>query len=138
MNDEEIQHAIEHAESVFMKLFADGDARGLAALYTADGQIIPDDCDPISGRESIAGMFGELLKDRPRIDLHTREVQGFGDTAYEVGTFTLVGECVEQGNYIVIWRREDERWMLHRDIFNVKARSVKLTTGKAKVPEDRQ
>ena len=49
------------------------------------------------------------------------EVEGHGDTAIEVLTFKLlrVGEQVpDKGKYIVIWRQEEGRWKLHRDILN--------------------
>jgi len=38
-----------------------------------------------------------------------------------VGTFTLKGKGgqeLDAGKYIVIWKREDGQWKLHRDIFN--------------------
>ena len=49
------------------------------------------------------------------------EVEGHGDTATEVSTFTLLGEGgqeLDRGKYIVIWRQEEGQWKLHRDIFN--------------------
>ena len=56
------------------------------------------------------------------IQLETLEVQGSGDFAYEVGTYTLSGkrqgDHTDRGKYIVIWKNEDGQWKLHRDIFN--------------------
>jgi ketosteroid isomerase-like protein len=49
------------------------------------------------------------------------EVEGHGDTAIEGSTFTLHGEggqLLDRGKYIVIWKREEGQWKLHRDIFN--------------------
>jgi ketosteroid isomerase-like protein len=56
-----------------------------------------------------------------RAQLDTREVEGHGDTAIEVGAYTLFGEgdqALDNGKYIVIWKKEDGQWKLHRDIFN--------------------
>jgi ketosteroid isomerase-like protein len=53
--------------------------------------------------------------------LETVEVEGHGDTAVEVGKFTLKsegGQVLDQGKYIVIWKQEEGQWKLHRDIFN--------------------
>ncbi|MFN2131069.1 MAG: YybH family protein, partial [Anaerolineae bacterium] len=53
--------------------------------------------------------------------LEIREVEAHGDTAIEVGEYTLHGEGgaeLDAGKYIVIWKREGGQWKLHRDIFN--------------------
>jgi len=44
-----------------------------------------------------------------------------GDTVFEVGKYTLFGEgdqVLDNGKYIVIWKKDGEQWKLHRDIFN--------------------
>ena len=49
------------------------------------------------------------------------ETTGCGETAYEVGKYTLLGrggQTLDSGKYVVIWRQEDGQWKLHRDIFN--------------------
>jgi ketosteroid isomerase-like protein len=49
------------------------------------------------------------------------EVEAHGDTAHEVGTWVLKakdGTAVDNGKYIVIWKKEGGQWRLHRDIWN--------------------
>jgi ketosteroid isomerase-like protein len=49
------------------------------------------------------------------------EVEGLGDTAIEIGELTLYGaeaQVLDKGKYMVIWKRQDGKWKLHRDIFN--------------------
>jgi hypothetical protein len=44
-----------------------------------------------------------------------------GDSAYEVGKYTLGGEggqVMNQGKYIVIWKKQGGEWKLYRDIWN--------------------
>jgi ketosteroid isomerase-like protein len=53
--------------------------------------------------------------------LESVEVEGHGDTAIEVGKYTLHdegGQPLDEGKYIVIYKQEDGEWKLHRDIFN--------------------
>jgi uncharacterized protein (TIGR02246 family) len=120
----DLRREIDQAEQRFIECFNAGDAKGLAALYTPGAQLFPDDSDAVSGREAIAEMFEELLKHRPHMRVVTKEVQGFGRLAYEVGAFTLVTpEAVEHGHYIIVWMRSGNGWQLHRDIFNVSART---------------
>jgi ketosteroid isomerase-like protein len=54
------------------------------------------------------------------VTLTTVEVQGCGDTAWEVGRYTVPGEggkVLDTGDYVVIWKREGGEWKLHRDIW---------------------
>ena len=42
-------------------------------------------------------------------------------TAHEVGRFvteTADGDHIDHGKYVVIWKRIEGEWKLHRDIFN--------------------
>jgi ketosteroid isomerase-like protein len=53
--------------------------------------------------------------------LDTVEVEAHGDAAYEVGRYTLKGDggqLLDQGKYVVIWKRVGGQWRLHRDIWN--------------------
>ena len=52
--------------------------------------------------------------------LTTLEAEAQGDTAYEVGTYTLPGEggkMLDVGKYVVVWKRVGGQWKLHRDIW---------------------
>lgn len=53
--------------------------------------------------------------------LESVEVESHGDTAIEVGRYTLdngEGQMIDQGKYIVIWKQENGAWKLYRDIWN--------------------
>jgi ketosteroid isomerase-like protein len=55
------------------------------------------------------------------VKLETVEVAGDGNTAYEVGQFTLQGaegQVFDAGKYVVIWKQEAGQWKIHRDIWN--------------------
>jgi ketosteroid isomerase-like protein len=53
--------------------------------------------------------------------LETVETEGHGDTAIEIGKYSLRGEAgkvFDNGKYVVIWKQEGDQWKLHRDIWN--------------------
>ena len=53
--------------------------------------------------------------------LEVVEVEGMGQTAVEVGRYALSdaeGNVLDHGNYVVIWRKVEGQWKLHRDIWN--------------------
>jgi uncharacterized protein (TIGR02246 family) len=118
----DVRDAIAAANEQFMAAFRQGDAAGLAALYTETGQLLPPNAGTLAGREAIQAFWQVVLDSgvkEARLDIV--EVADHGDRAVEVSTFTLYGvdrQMLDQGKYIVIWHQEEGRWKLHRDIFN--------------------
>ena len=119
---QQIRDAIESADEVFMETFRKGDAAGLAALYTEEGQLMPPNADFQTGGQAIQAFWqGAMDAGITEARIQIREVEAHGDTAIEVGEYTLHGEVgvqLDVGKYIVIWKREGGQWKLHRDIFN--------------------
>jgi len=118
----EVRGAIAAANENFMAALKRGDAAGMAALYTENGQVMPPNGDFVTGRQAVQ-MFWQALMNMgiKEAKMEIIEVEGHGDTAIEVSTFTLQGEggqVLDKGKYIVIWKQEEGQWKLHRDIFN--------------------
>ncbi len=114
--------AIEAANAKFSADYAKGDAAAVAAHYTAAGQAFPPNGEIARGREAIQKLWkGAMDAGVKGVKLITLEVEAHGDTAHEVGTYVLVGEggkTLDNGKYIVIWKRDGGLWKLHRDIWN--------------------
>ena len=119
---DEARAGIEATNAQFMDAFSEGDAAGVAACYTEDAQFMPPNGEIVRGREGIQkAMQGLLDAGIKAIQLETVEAEGHGDTAYEVGKGTLMGEdeqTIDEAKYIVIWKKVGDAWKLHRDIFN--------------------
>ncbi len=114
--------AIVAANKQFMSAFSNSDDAALAALYTEDAKLLPTNSDFVSGNEAV-GAFWKSVFDMgiKKATLETLEVEGMGDTACEVGKYTLFieGEQVaDSGKYVVIWKMVNGQWKLHRDIWN--------------------
>lgn len=119
------QAAIEAQNTVLTAAVAKGDAAAVAALYTKKAEAMPPNARIAKGRKAIRklwqGEFDIGLKD---IKLTTIEVDELGDHADEEGQYAVIGKdgkVVDTGKYIVIWKREDGVWHLHRDIWNSNA-----------------
>ncbi len=121
-NSTDVHDAIVAADETFMTTFSRGDAAGIAALYTENGQFLPPNSDFVTGKQAIQATFQAFMDMGIKaIKLETIEVEGYGDTASEVGRYTLEGEggqVLDHGKFIVIWKREAGQWKLHRDIIN--------------------
>ena len=110
----------------FESAYNSGNAAAMAELYTEDGALLPPGAARVDGREGIAALWqGYMDAGVQDLDLETVEVEDHGDSASEVGTYTLTvpdgegGRASGQGKYIVLWQRgEDGVWRLHRDIWN--------------------
>lgn len=118
----EVRDAIVAADENFMAAFNKGDAAGVAALYTEDGQLLPPNGDFVTGKQAIQDFWqGVMDAGIKGAKLEIVEVEEYADTAYEIGKYTLYGaegQEVDTGKYLVIWKQENRQWKLHRDIWN--------------------
>ena len=124
MNSEtsDVHQAIAAVNKTFMNAFEQGDAGGVAACYTEGGQILPPGTDIITGKEGIAAFWSGAMKmGIKKAELNSMELDAHGDTAVEIGRATLYsegGEVIDDPKFLVVWKRENGAWKLHRDIWN--------------------
>lgn len=112
---------IRAANKEFSTFFGSADSVGVANLYTTDGKFMMHGAPSIVGRESIAStMSGFINSGVSSVDLRTIEVWGTKDLVTEEGEYTLHAgdQQVDQGKYLVLWKKVDGKWYLFRDIFN--------------------
>ena len=113
---------INETNKLFMDAFSAGDAKKVAGFYTANCRFLPDNSDPIDGRANVQGLLQSMMDGGvSSVELITWEVEDCGDTAVEVGRVVMRGdddEIVDDGKFIVIWKKENDGWRLHRDIVN--------------------
>lgn len=114
--------AISAAYEKFVDAVARGDADAITGLYTEEARILPPGGDIVSGRDALpafwAAMLGMGIK---RCSFDTLEVEEHGDVAIEIGRVTLYADGdvqIDTPKYLVVWKREDGEWRMHRDIFN--------------------
>jgi uncharacterized protein (TIGR02246 family) len=117
----QISEGISKTNEAFMSAMANGDAAGVAAQYTDDAQLFPANADLVTGKQEIQkAMQGFIDSGVTGLNLESTEIKGIGEMAFEVGKYTLSvdEQVVDNGKYIVIWKKDGEQWKLHRDIFN--------------------
>jgi uncharacterized protein (TIGR02246 family) len=120
-NSAEARAGIEAVNATFMKLVAEKNAAGLAALYTDTARVLPPNGAPVEGRAAIEQFFAGIVQGIAKVQLDTVEVEGHGDTAHEVEAlafFDANGTKIDEGKAIVIWKKVGEEWKLHRDMFS--------------------
>jgi ketosteroid isomerase-like protein len=121
LHAEEPRAAIEAADRLWEAAVSKGDAAALAALYTANAQLLPPNSEAITGTAAIQKFWQGFLDSGIRVaKLKTLEVEALGNSAHEVGEYEVSGQggqLVDRGKYVVIWKRDGPRWKLHRDIW---------------------
>jgi len=117
-----LRSSVENGEAKFAKLFASGDSAGVGNLYSEDAELLPPNGAIVKGRQNIRPFWqGAWDAGVKKIEVKTVETDGNGKTAYEVGRYALYGEAgyvLDEGKYVVIWKRSGETWFLYRDIWN--------------------
>ena len=105
-----------------MSVVATGDAAAVAAFYSGDGCLMAAGMDFLKGRDAIQGFFQGAFDVGVRgLKLETIELEFFGDTATEIGTYELLAEGgvhADYGKFSVIWKNNDGQWQIHRDSLN--------------------
>jgi uncharacterized protein (TIGR02246 family) len=123
---EDIGQEIESLNATWVRMFKDKDVTGIAALYAPDGVLLPPNAEAVEGRAAIAEFWTAMSK-LPNVELGFAakriEAAESDDLAYDYGTYTLAfdvdqGRVVDNGKYIVVWKKVDDGWMVAADIFN--------------------
>ena len=121
-----VRKAIEEGGAKWAEAFNRGDAAGVAALYTEDATVLPPNSEIIQGRQGIQDFWsGGIQMGLKDVSFTIVNVGGSGDTAYEIGKYSLkiqpAGQegMTDSGKYVVVWKRQaDGTWKLHADIWN--------------------
>ena len=110
------------ANQAFMTAFANSDAGAVARCYCEDGQILPAQSEPITGRPGIEAFWHAVMEMGIKSgSLETIEVFECADGACEIGRYSMAlasGQVADHGKYVVIWHVEDGAMKLYRDIWN--------------------
>lgn len=110
----------------FENAVAAGNVEAIAALLAPDVMALPPDGPVVTGREAVKQLWASAISEHGltscRITTDTLDV--VGDIASETGRATLTmappGGKSETASikYLVVWKRLNGKWLLHRDIWN--------------------
>jgi ketosteroid isomerase-like protein len=120
---ENIADAIARSNRLYSQGFEQHQAALVVERYSSDGTIMASNMPAISGPTGFLAFFnGGYEHGIRKIDFQTTRVFGFsGDFVNEEGLYKLKdekGQTIDQGKYIVIWKKTKSGWKMYRDIFN--------------------
>ena len=114
------------------RAFNQGDALRTAANYTDDAQILPPRSPVIEGKPAIAAFFQANIDKYISFGNDTKWSVVRGDIAIEQGVYNVrnvrVGQDVETGKYLRIWKKINGTWKLYRDMFSPDSASAEAVS----------
>ena len=110
----------------FESAIATGNVDAIAALLAPDVIALPPDGPMVTGREAVRQFWASTIREHgvTSCQIITDHLDIVGDVASEVGHATMTTApqngtsetaCIQ---YVVVWKRLNSRWLLHRDIWN--------------------
>jgi ketosteroid isomerase-like protein len=115
--------AIMALEKEWSDMFGAGDLDGIAAILTNDSVLLAPGEAPVVGAGNVRAATQAMLAAgdaETSWKSNAAFVAPGGDMAYDYGTATtkLADGSVVEGQYLVVWIREDGQWKVAADMFN--------------------
>jgi uncharacterized protein (TIGR02246 family) len=118
----EIRGLLEIQRKAFAEAVARGDAARVAKLFTTDAKLMVPGLETVTGREAIQRFWQGGLGMIKGISFapadFTGENEGLVVETGNIKTLDEGGKEKDQSRYLVVWKREDGEWRIHRDIVN--------------------
>jgi uncharacterized protein (TIGR02246 family) len=116
--------AIQKLETAWGAAFNKGDAKAVAAMYTADAYVMPSGAPMQHGAQAIEAFWQQAMQQLGDVHCKTLAVTPLGrNAASEIGTCMFKTKAQPPGNgtlkYAVIWEKEGNAWKLQTDMWNM-------------------
>jgi ketosteroid isomerase-like protein len=121
-----LKDEIQAAQDSLAQAFIARDAVRGASLCTRDARLMPDGVPTCVGQEAVCDFFGQAIEQGiVSARFTTQDVEGDDTQAVEIGRYELFASHpsddrirVEDGRYLVVWRKEGGSWRIYRGMFN--------------------
>lgn len=117
---ENAQNLIRQKVEDFMQAFRAKDSIALSTFYAADGWVLAPGQEPVL-RDQNAAMWGNVFRmGLSELELSIHDISGNAGYLIETGQYKMFAgdQQVDQGNYLVVWKKEAKEWKMFRDIWN--------------------
>jgi ketosteroid isomerase-like protein len=114
-------HIIKMNET-YTQRFTTKDSLFFSERYCKDAQVLSPNMPVVAGRDSIVKFFqGDGSGTEVKMELPVGNVYGNEDLVVEEGTYNFPdgkGGNYDKGKFIALWKQEDGKWKLYREIWN--------------------
>lgn len=115
------------ADRRFESKWMEKDYVGISEEYTEDGVFMKPGVSPRVGRAAIADEFSRSVKGIDRVEFFQDELEFMPglraafQRCHMNGYVKGTKEPVFKGSYIILWKKVDDEWLIHYDMFNADA-----------------
>ena len=106
----------------YSERFTTTDSAFFVDRYCKDAQVMSPAVPLVNGREAIRKFFyNDGQNKEVIIELPDGNVYGDADLVVEEGSYNFPdgkGGSVDKGKFIALWKQEDGKWKLYREIWN--------------------
>jgi ketosteroid isomerase-like protein len=114
-------HILKMNES-YGERFLTGDSAFYVDRYCTDAEVYSPNMPAVKGREAIRKFFyNDGNNKEAKIELPAGTFYGGPDYVVEDGVYNFPdgkGGSVDKGKFIALWKQEDGKWKLYREIWN--------------------
>jgi ketosteroid isomerase-like protein len=114
-------HIIEMNKS-YSDRFSSNDTSYYNSRYCKDAEVYSPGLTAIKGRDSIRAFFyNNGNNTEAKIELPTGNIYGNAELVVEEGIYNFPdgkGGSVDKGKFIALWKQEEGKWKLYREIWN--------------------
>lgn len=118
-----VKEEISAISQTWAKALNERDTETILAMFADDAKFYPANQSPRIGKAAQTEAMEGMAQDTSgwTIAFTTNEVIAAGDYANEIGSWEMSaadGSMIDKGNYFVIFRKQDGKYMVTHDIFN--------------------
>lgn len=117
-----VRDSIASANKIFADAIISGDSMTAADNYTTDAKIMAPNMPVITGRDGLLGFASGFSQTGAKsFNLNIVDVWGNDELVTEEGNYTMAdanGKIIDKGKYLAVWKKENGKWKIYRDIFN--------------------
>jgi ketosteroid isomerase-like protein len=121
-NIDTVKNHIIEMNKTYSKRFVTNDSMFYADRYCKDAEVYSPGMPAVKGREAIRAFFYQGGgNDEAVIELPTGNFYGNEELVIEESTYNFPdgkGGSVDKGKFIAVWKQEDGKWKLFREIWN--------------------
>jgi ketosteroid isomerase-like protein len=114
--------SVKDGNKSFTEAVSRHDSIAIAALYHSNARVLPPNGEMVKGRDAIQDFWkGMMSPSVTGLKLHSVDTEKRDDLGVETGTYEVMGEhdaTLDRGKYIVVWKKDDGKWKIYRDIWN--------------------
>lgn len=117
-----VKKYINEMNKTYQDRFTHNDTAFYVERYCADAAIMPEQMNAFVGRDSIRHFnYNDGNNKEFKVDILAKNIYGNEELIIEEGTYSFPdgkGGSVDNGKFIAIWKQEDGKWKLYREIWN--------------------